>query len=125
MQAEIADQSGVMYQRLGWEALKRTIQGHMNKVNISNISIIVPELMAENIVRGRGLLCRALMQAQAASLTYTNVYSALVAVVNCKVRLVEWFVQCELGLEVFLQTLSYVHIFIFEFTLITHVIEAL
>lgn len=36
------------------------------------------------MVRGRGLLCRSLMQAQSASPTFTNVYAALVAIVNTK-----------------------------------------
>lgn len=84
MQAEITDKSSAAYQRLAWEALKKSIHGHINKVNTSNIGIIAKELLHENIVRGRGLLCRSLIQAQAASPTFTNVYAALVAVVNSK-----------------------------------------
>lgn len=76
----------VAYQRLAWEALKKSIHGLINKVNVSNIAIIVQELFKENIVRGRGLLCRSLLQAQAASPKFTHVYAALVAVVNSKVR---------------------------------------
>ena len=34
---------------------------------------------------GRGLLVRSLLQAQAASTTFTNVYAGLVSVVNTKV----------------------------------------
>lgn len=41
------------YQRMSWEALKKSINGLINKVNISNISIIIQELLQENIVRGR------------------------------------------------------------------------
>ncbi len=54
--------SYVSFQRLAWEALKKSINGLINKVNTPNISIIVRELFAENIVRGRGLLCQAIMQ---------------------------------------------------------------
>ena len=50
--------------RLAWEALKKSINGLINKVNSPNIAIIVRELFAENIVRGRGLLCQSIMQAQ-------------------------------------------------------------
>lgn len=115
MQAQITDKSSAAYQRIAWEALKKSIHGHINKVNTGNIGIIVRELLKENIVRGRGLLCRSMIQAQAASVTFTHVYAALVAVINSKVRLVEQFVQCELDLEESLQNLSYVHIFMFEF----------
>ena len=86
MQAQITDKSSAAYQRIAWEALKKSIHGHINKVNTGNITIIVRELVKENIVRGRGLLCRSIIQAQAASPTFTHVYSALVAVINSKVR---------------------------------------
>lgn len=80
------------YQRIAWEALKKSIHGLINKVNIANIAIIVKNLFKENIVRGRGLLCRSLLQAQAVSLKFTNVYAALIAVVNSKVRLFNYFI---------------------------------
>lgn len=53
-------------------------------MNVDNIRIITKELLNENIVRGRGLLCRSIIQAQAASPTFTHVYAALVAIVNSK-----------------------------------------
>lgn len=84
MQENITDKSSAAYQRIAWEALKKSIHGFINKVNTSNIGIIARELLHENIVRGRGLLCKSLIQAQAASPTFTNVYAALVAVVNSK-----------------------------------------
>lgn len=84
MQAEITDKTSAAYQRIAWEALKKSIHGHINKVNTSNIGIIAREILHENIVRGRGLLSRSLIQAQAASPTFTNVYAALVAVINSK-----------------------------------------
>ena len=57
-----------------------------SQVNVINIQNIIPELIAENIVRGRGLLARSVMKAQTASPIFTHVYAALVAVVNTKVR---------------------------------------
>ncbi|XP_018333282.1 pre-mRNA-splicing factor CWC22 homolog [Agrilus planipennis] len=84
MQAEITDKSSAAYQRIAWEALKKSIHGYINKVNTSNIGIIARELLHENIVRGRGLLSKSLIQAQAASPTFTHVYAALVAVINSK-----------------------------------------
>ena len=69
---------------MSWEALKKSINGLINKVNISNISIIIQELLQENIVRGRGLLSRSVLQAQSASPIFTHVYAALVAIINSK-----------------------------------------
>ncbi|XP_029418410.1 pre-mRNA-splicing factor CWC22 homolog [Nannospalax galili] len=84
MQEQITDKNSLAYQRMSWEALKKSINGLINKVNISNISIIIKELLQENIVRGRGLLSRSVLQAQSASPIFTHVYAALVAIINSK-----------------------------------------
>ncbi|KAL4217272.1 pre-mRNA-splicing factor cwc22 [Mactra antiquata] len=84
MQAKITDKSSVEFQRISWEALKKSINGLVNKVNVANIENIVREIFHENIVRGRGLMARSIIQAQAASPTFTHVYAALVAIVNTK-----------------------------------------
>ena len=67
-----------------WESLRKGINGLVNKVNVANIKEIVPELFRLNLVRGRGLFCRALMKAQMTSPGFTHIYVALVAVVNTK-----------------------------------------
>lgn len=84
LQEAISDKSGAEYQRLSWEALKKSIHGLVNKINIPNISQVVRELFKENIIRGRGLLCRSIMQAQLFSPTFTNVYASLIAIINMK-----------------------------------------
>lgn len=84
MQQQITDKHSESYQRLAWEALKKSINGLINKVNISNLAEIVRELFQENIIRGRGLFVRSIIQAQTASPTFTNVYAALIAVLNTK-----------------------------------------
>ncbi|CAD0112458.1 unnamed protein product [Aureobasidium uvarum] len=85
LQAEIGnDPSSKEFQRMAWEALKKSINGLINKVNVSNIKYIVPELFSENLIRGRGLFCRSIMKAQAASLPFTPIYAAMVAIVNTK-----------------------------------------
>lgn len=58
MQEQITDKSSIAYQRIAWEALKKSIVGLVNKANVSNITIIIKELLRENLVRGRGVLCR-------------------------------------------------------------------
>ncbi|KAJ3368681.1 pre-mRNA-splicing factor cwc22, partial [Kappamyces sp. JEL0680] len=84
MQAAVTDKSSDDYQRLTWEALKKSINGLINKVNVSNIKNIVPEIFSENLVRGRGVLCKSLMKAQAASQPFTPVFACVVAVINTK-----------------------------------------
>jgi pre-mRNA-splicing factor CWC22 len=87
---------------VAWSALKKSLNGLINKVNTANIQNIVPELFQENLVRGRfdppscgmtfnspphhdsGLFCRSVINAQALSQTFTHVYAALVAVINTK-----------------------------------------
>lgn len=84
LQSHITDKSSKEYQRMAWEALKKSINGLINKVNVANIKFIVPELFGENLVRGRGLFCRSIMKAQAASLPFTPIYAAMAAIVNTK-----------------------------------------
>ncbi|GIL77926.1 hypothetical protein Vretimale_6540 [Volvox reticuliferus] len=78
------DKSSPEYQRLTWEALKKSLNGIINKVNVVNVKNILPEVFRENLIRGRGLFCRSLMKSQAASPSFTPVYAALVAVINTK-----------------------------------------
>ncbi|RHY88684.1 hypothetical protein DYB35_008463, partial [Aphanomyces astaci] len=84
MKTEIEDKTSQEYQRTTWDALRKSINGHINKVNVSNIANILPELFQENLVRGRGLLVRSIMKAQLASPGFTHIYAALVAVINTK-----------------------------------------
>ena len=79
------DKSSPEYQRLMWDALKKSINGLINKVNTINIKNIIPEIFGENIIRGKGLLCRSIMKAQAASPAFTHVFAGMVAVMNTKI----------------------------------------
>lgn len=84
LQKQIEDKSSAAYQRLAWETLKKRLNGLVNKVNALNLKPIVVELFRENLLRGRGLLARSLMKAQAAALPFTPIYAAVVAVLNTK-----------------------------------------
>lgn len=70
------DKTTKEYQRMTWEALRKSINGLINKVNVSNIKMIIPEMFQENLVRGRGLFVRAVMKAQLASPGFTHIYAA-------------------------------------------------
>ncbi|TKY87880.1 hypothetical protein EX895_003461 [Sporisorium graminicola] len=88
-EAAAADPGSVEYQRMSWDALKKSITGLVNKVAQDNIKSIVPELFGgANLIRGRGLYCRSIMRAQALSLSFTPVFAALTAIVNTKLPMV-------------------------------------
>ena len=84
MMREIEDKSSPEYQRITWEALKKSINGLVNKINSSNVKNIVPELFNESLVRGKGLFARSVMKSQMASPQFSPVFAALVAVTNTK-----------------------------------------
>ena len=83
-EAASKDKTSAEYQRLSWDALRKSITGIVNRVNVANIKNIVPELFQENLIRGRGLFARSVMKAQASSLPFTPVFAALVAIINTK-----------------------------------------
>ena len=79
-----SESSSSEYQRMTWDALRKSINGYINKVNVTNLTDIVPDLFQENLVRGRGLLIRSIMKAQLASPGFTHIYASLVAILNTK-----------------------------------------
>ncbi|GJS54278.1 pre-mRNA-splicing factor CWC22 [Tanacetum coccineum] len=84
MISNVQDKSSVEYQRIAWDALKKSINGLVNKVNGENIRNIIPELFSENLIRGKGLFCRSCVKSQMASPCFTDVIAAMAAVVNSK-----------------------------------------
>jgi len=84
MHAESPEPSSAAGQRMEWERARKSIRGLVNKVNTSNIKDIVQELFVENLLKHRGLFVRAIMQAQISSPTFSDVFAALVAVINSK-----------------------------------------
>jgi len=79
-----SDKNSMEHQKYMWEMLRKSINGIINKVNVANIQNIILELFNENLIRGKGLLTRAIMKAQMASPNFTHVYAALIAVLNTK-----------------------------------------
>ncbi len=53
MLREAKDESSAQYQRLRWDALRKSINGLINKVNITNLKEVLPEIFGEV----RGLPC--------------------------------------------------------------------
>jgi pre-mRNA-splicing factor CWC22 len=80
--AAAQDRNSAEYQRLSWDALRKSITGIANRVNMGNIKYVAPKLFSENLIRGRGLFARSIMKAQAAGLRFTPVFAALVSIIN-------------------------------------------
>jgi pre-mRNA-splicing factor CWC22 len=92
-----------------WDALKRTLMGLVNRTTVDTVAFICVDCLQENVILGRGLLCRALMRAQNHSPELTPVLAALAAAINAKVpvvgellvkRLVFQFKRCFKRLDV-------------------------
>ena len=78
------DPSSIEYQKMMWELLKKSLNGIINKVNTSNIQNIIYELFNENLIRGKGLLVRSITKAQMTSPKLTEVYAAVISVINTR-----------------------------------------
>ena len=78
------DKASAEYQKAQWEFLKKKLNGIINKINLANIQKIVVQLFNCNLIRGKGLFSRAVLKAQVASVNYSHIFAAVVAVVNSK-----------------------------------------
>ncbi len=47
MLREAKDETSAQYQRLRWDALRKSINGLINKVNITNLKEVLPEIFGE------------------------------------------------------------------------------
>lgn len=74
------------HQRSLWAENKKKITGLINKANITNVTVIIKELFKCNLIRYKGLFATALLKAQETSPGFTNVYAAILAVVNSRIR---------------------------------------
>ncbi len=73
---------GDKFQRTMFEALHRTFVGLANKVSATNFKSVAVDIFRENVVRGRGLLCQAMINTQQADPDLSPVFAAVVAIVN-------------------------------------------
>lgn len=86
-------------QMLAWTNLRKRINGVINRVNSSNIRSCAVDLFRVNILRGKGVLCKCLMRAQLASSQFSDVYAALVSVINTRVPEVTELLVCRLIIQ--------------------------
>lgn len=81
-----------VYQKVNWKILEKSISVLIGKVNVNcNIRKVYEKLLNLNILRGKGLFCQHIMEAQMNSIQNTEYYSTLVSFINlevCKKKLV-------------------------------------
>ena len=72
-------------QRETWQDQRRVINGTINRLNSGTIKPLIQELFQNvNLVRLRGPLCKSVLSAAVSSPKYSDVYAAIIAVVNSK-----------------------------------------
>lgn len=86
VKTEKFDVASEEYQKCQWAESKKKITGLINRANISNVTIIVKELFKFNLIRYKGLFASSLLKAQETSPVYTDVYAALLAVINSRIK---------------------------------------
>lgn len=85
VKAEKFDIGSEDYQRCAWDDNKKKITGLINRASATNVSVIVKELFKCNLIRYRGLFASALLRAQETSPKFTDVYAAILAVINSRI----------------------------------------
>jgi len=73
--------------------LKLSIAAAIEKLNPGNIRCIRNKLLRLNIVRGKGLFCRFILNAQLESPESTNMYATLVSYINLQVDKYYFFIK--------------------------------
>lgn len=86
VKAEKFDVGTEDHQRLTWDEQKKKITGLINRASPSNVTSIVKELFNCNLIRYKGLFALALLKAQETSPKFTDVYAAILAVINSRIR---------------------------------------
>lgn len=75
----------ILAQRQNWEQLKKAINGTINRLNAQTIKDLIHSLFqTANLIRGKGLLAKAILRAATTSPTYAPVYASLISVINTK-----------------------------------------
>lgn len=85
VKAEKFDVGSEEYQRSAWDDNKKKITGLINRASATNVTTIVKELFKCNLIRYRGIFASALLKAQETSPVFTDVYAALLAIINSRI----------------------------------------
>jgi len=72
-------------QQESWTNLQRTINGTINRLSPSTLKPLIHQLFSEaNLIKGRGILTKSILNASIGSMQYTSTYATLISVINSK-----------------------------------------
>eukprot|EP00758_Cryptobia_borreli_P001235 Tbor_TRINITY_DN2055_c0_g1::TRINITY_DN2055_c0_g1_i1::g.12126::m.12126/K13100/CWC22; pre-mRNA-splicing factor CWC22 len=74
--------SDTTLQRKEWNALSRRIIGAVNRASPSNFTDCAASILRRNIIRGKGIYCKAVMRMQEENPQLSEVFCALTSVIN-------------------------------------------
>ncbi|CAB9512604.1 splicing factor CWC22 [Seminavis robusta] len=82
---EVDSMVSAQQQRKSWEDEKRVVHGTINRLNEETVKPLIHDLFDKvNLIRLRGVLAKSVLQAAVSSPRYSNVYAALISVINSK-----------------------------------------
>lgn len=73
------------YQKMAWKELQKSIIYYVAILDQHNISLIRTKLLKINLVRGKGLLCQAIMKVQMKFTDLSGIYADLISFINFEV----------------------------------------
>ncbi|KAG6423281.1 hypothetical protein SASPL_113672 [Salvia splendens] len=83
MQSVVTLDENIALTESEWLSMKKRIGNLVEKANASNFESVAGRILSENIlITGRGLFCQAVIKTQSKSPESSNVYAALVALIN-------------------------------------------
>jgi len=72
-------------QQESWTNLQRTINGTINRLSPATLKPLIHQLFSEaNLIKGRGILTKSILNASIGSMQYTSTYASLISVINSK-----------------------------------------
>lgn len=71
-------------QREAWTTMIKKVHGAINRVTVETVDVACKALFRVNLVRARGVFCKTLLRAQFGSPGLSDVFAAVVAVVNSR-----------------------------------------
>lgn len=71
-------------QKSEWLYMKERMNQLVQNADVSNVESVAGQIMSEDIIKGRGLFCQAILASQSKSPRLSGVYAALVATINSR-----------------------------------------
>ncbi|KAH6829441.1 hypothetical protein C2S53_011484 [Perilla frutescens var. hirtella] len=78
------DEETIDHNKMEWLSMKTRITALVEKADVSNVELVADQILNENIIKGKGVFCQTVMKSQSESPESSDVYAAVVAIINSK-----------------------------------------